>query len=227
MGRIDGDGPDVSETDQQRWPIDPIDRLSEVMFGLLMALTFTGTMSVTLGDGGTVRGILLAAIGCNIAWGIVDAIVYVLTTTTERARRLAQVEEIRTAPGQHGHDLLRALLPEAAGQALGEAEVKAIVTWLRQHPSQGTAAVLQRSDLKAAFAVFLMVTGATWPPILPFMLFDHVPLAMRVSNAVAVCMLFVIGLFLDREMKNGGHVMRWVIPVIGTAMVVVTIALGG
>ncbi len=80
----DGDG------DRAGWPLDPIDRLSEVMFGLLMALTFTGTMSVSLGDGATVRDILLAAVGCNIAWGLVDAVVYLMTTATERGRDQTQ-----------------------------------------------------------------------------------------------------------------------------------------
>ena len=73
-------------TQTDRWPLDPIDRQSEVMFGLLMTLTFTGTMSVALGAGATVREILMAALGSNIAWGIVDATVYLLTTAAERRR---------------------------------------------------------------------------------------------------------------------------------------------
>jgi hypothetical protein len=68
--------------------LDPISRLSEIMFGLLMTLTFTGTMSVVIGTGGDVRSVLIAALGFNLAWGIVDGTMHVLATVTERGREL-------------------------------------------------------------------------------------------------------------------------------------------
>ena len=221
----------MTETYRPVSPLDPIDRLSEVMFGLLMALTFTGTMSVTLGAGGTVKGILLAAIGCNIAWGIVDAIVYTVTTVTERVRGRAQVAAIRAAPEAEARARLRALLPEDAGAAMNDAETDAIITWLKKHrgtrPGQTVPGTLTRDDLGAGLLIFLTVTGATWPPILPFLLIDRVQLAMRLSNAIAVGMLFAIGWFLDQQMQTGARMMRWIVPVIGTVLVAVTIALGG
>lgn len=83
-------------TQTDHWPLDPIDRRSEVMFGLRMTLTFTGTMSVALGAGARVREMLMAALGCNIAWGLVDARVYLLKTATGRARRRGRSEPPRT-----------------------------------------------------------------------------------------------------------------------------------
>jgi hypothetical protein len=65
-----------------RWPPDPIDRQSEVMFGLRMTLTFTGPMRLALGAEAMVREILLAALGCNIALGLVDATIYLQTAAT-------------------------------------------------------------------------------------------------------------------------------------------------
>jgi len=215
-------------TQTNHWPLDPIDRQSEVMFGLLMTLTFTGTMSVALGSGATVREILMAALGCNIAWGIVDATVYLLTTATERARSRAQAASIRAAPDPEATAQLRALLPGRAGEMMSDEQAANILTFMRENPpAPDEGAVLQGSDLKAALQVFLLVTGATFPPVLPFLLFDSVPLAMRLSNAVAVAMLVVIGWRLDQEMQGGRHLMRWIIPVIGLLMVAVTIALGG
>jgi hypothetical protein len=212
--------------DRSRWPLDPIDRLSEVMFGLLMALTFTGTMSVALGAGATVRDILLAAIGCNIAWGLVDATVFLLTTATERGRDRARLAEIRAAEGDAARALARAALPGDAGDSLQDDEVDMILGWLRRQPPAARR-LLTGGDLRSAVLIFLLVTGATWPPILPFLLTDQVPLAMRLSNATAVLMLFGIGWFLDREIHEGSRVMRWTIPVVGVIMVAVTIALGG
>lgn len=213
--------------DKGGWPLDPIDRLSEVMFGLLMALTFTGTMSVSLGSGATVRDILLAALGCNIAWGIVDATVFLMTTATERARDRAKIAAVRHARGEEARRLARRALPGKAGETLHEEELDMILGWLRRQPDEVASRRLGRSDLRAAGLIFLLVTGATLPPVLPFLLTDQVGLAMRLSNAVAVVMLFGIGWFLDREIADGSRVMRWTIPVVGVMMVVVTIALGG
>ena len=71
--------------------LDPIDRISEVLFGLFMVLTFTGTLSVASAGREDVRTMLIAAIGCNTAWGFVDAMMYVLRTLVERSRRATQV----------------------------------------------------------------------------------------------------------------------------------------
>src|SRR5262249_21070463 len=49
--------------------LEPMDRISEVLFGLIMALTFTLTLGVVTADRIQVRTMLLAALGCNLAWG--------------------------------------------------------------------------------------------------------------------------------------------------------------
>jgi hypothetical protein len=109
-----------------RWPLDPINRQSEVMFGLLLPLTFTGTMSLALGAGATVREILLAARGCNIAGGLVDAAVSLLTSATEHGRGRAQAAAIRAASDPGAKAQLRALMPGRAGKARGDAQVGAM-----------------------------------------------------------------------------------------------------
>ena len=214
-----------SQTD--RWPPDPINRQSEVMFGLRMPLTFTGTMSVALGARATVREILLAARGCNIAWGPVDATVCLLTSATEHGRGRAQAAAIRAASETEAKAQLRAL-PGRAGKALSDAQVGAVLAWMRDTPPEpDVEPVLQRQDFIAAGQVFLLVTGAAFPPILPFLIVESVPLAMCLSDAVAVAMLVVIGWRLDQQMQGGRRLMRRIIPVIGLVMGTVTIALGG
>lgn len=66
--------------------LDPIDRVSEVIFGVLMAMTFIGAMNVAEAGQGEVRKTLVAALGCNIAWGLTDGIMYVVAILTERTR---------------------------------------------------------------------------------------------------------------------------------------------
>lgn len=205
--------------------LDPISRLSEIMFGLLMALTFTGTMSVAVAGGASVRSVLAAALGCNIAWGIVDAVMNVLTGITERNRDRALGIRIRQAAPEAARELLRAQVPDAAAGQLTEEELDGMVARMQSIPPPPMAR-LAMGDLRIALAVFALVVVATFPPVLPFLLFDELHRAMRWSNAVAVASLFVIGWMLDREM-GGGWRMRVAVPLVGSVLVATTIALGG
>ena len=205
--------------------LDPISRLSEIMFGLLMALTFTGTMSVAVAGGASVRSVLAAALGCNIAWGLVDGVMSVLTGITERNRDRAAGVELRRAAPDRAREILRRYLPGEAATALSDAELDRMIDRARQTeaPAFAGAGV---EDLKAAVSIFALVVLATLPPVLPFVVFDELHRAMRWSNAVAVASLFVIGRALDREM-GGGWRMSLTVPLIGSVLVATTIALGG
>lgn len=66
--------------------LDPVDRASEVVFGLLMAVSTTGSLSVASAGGEAVRTMMAAALGCNIAWGLADAVMYLIGIAVERAR---------------------------------------------------------------------------------------------------------------------------------------------
>jgi hypothetical protein len=65
--------------------LDPGERLSEILFGLIMVLTFTSTAHATLGEEQGVRELLIAALGCNIAWGIIDGGMYIMSAMLYRA----------------------------------------------------------------------------------------------------------------------------------------------
>ncbi len=207
--------------------LDPVSRLSEVMFGLLMTLTFTGTMSVALGAGETVPSILFAALGCNIAWGIVDAVMHLLTTAAERGRQRVRLARLHRAGPEGKVALMREMMPDGTGRDLSDDEAMWLAQLVERARERTPVQRLGREDFVAAAAVFVVVVTATFPPILPFLFMDDVRLAIRVSNAIAVAMLFGIGLGLDRYVEGGSRVMRWVVPMVGVALVASTIALGG
>jgi hypothetical protein len=57
--------------------LDPASRLGEILFGLIMVLAVTLTAGLRGAEGKAgVRQLLLAAIGSNVAWGIIDAVMY-------------------------------------------------------------------------------------------------------------------------------------------------------
>src|SRR6476620_12699309 len=77
--------------------LDPMDRISEVLFGLIMALSFTLTFAVATADNMAVRTMLLAALGCNLAWGIIDGGVYLLARLNQQGRAMLTWRAVRDA----------------------------------------------------------------------------------------------------------------------------------
>ena len=77
--------------------LDPIDRVSEVLFGLIMVLTFTGSLSVAEAGRDDVRTMLIGALGCNLAWGIIDGILYLMGCLAEKGQGLLIFRAVRKA----------------------------------------------------------------------------------------------------------------------------------
>ena len=75
--------------------LDPIDRISEVFFGLIMVLTSTGTLSVLTAGRVEVKTMIMGALGCNLAWGIIDAGMYLMGSLEERGRSLLTLRAVR------------------------------------------------------------------------------------------------------------------------------------
>jgi hypothetical protein len=63
--------------------LDPVERISEVLFGLIMALTFPGAISAAQ-ERGEIRTLLVGALTCNVAWGMIDAAMHRMACLTER-----------------------------------------------------------------------------------------------------------------------------------------------
>src|SRR5580765_96781 len=77
--------------------LEPIDRVSEVLFGLIMVLTFTGSLSVAEAGRDDVRAMLIGALGCNLAWGIIDGVLYLMGCLAEKGRGLLTFHAVRNA----------------------------------------------------------------------------------------------------------------------------------
>ena len=69
--------------------LKPSESLTEIVAGLIVVLSFTLAASVLSGGGQEgARAALLGAIGCNAAWGIIDAVFYMMASAFNRNRRL-------------------------------------------------------------------------------------------------------------------------------------------
>jgi VIT1/CCC1 family predicted Fe2+/Mn2+ transporter len=208
--------------------LDPVERLSEILFGLIMALTFTGSIHAASAGREEVRTMLFGAIGCNIAWGIVDAVMYLMTELVTRSRNARVISEIRRSTSPEKADaLLRDALPEGLAASLGPGEVAGIRRWLTQIPDPTRRPRLTTSSWRGALGVFLLVTLSTFPMSVPFFLVGDPTLALRLSHAVALASLFSIGFALGRYAGLRPILTGLAMLAIGVVLVAIAIALGG
>jgi hypothetical protein len=208
--------------------LDPIERISEVLFGLFMVLTFTGTLSVIDSGREEVRDMLIAAIGCNLAWGFVDAVMYVLRNLVARGRKGALVRALRdAAPPQRAHRLIGEEIGPVA-DALRTEELERVRQWIVAQPASALPRVaVTAADLQGALAVFLLVFLSTFPVVLPFVFIADAALAKRVSAAVAIAMLYFCGYAWGRHAGMKAWRTGLAMVLLGIGVEAVVIALGG
>jgi len=219
---------DPTERTVRRLVLDPIDRVSEMLFGLFMALTFVGAVSVTDAGQSDIRAMMIAALGCNLAWGLVDAVMYLVRTITDRGRSLTLSRIVRSLDRpERARRVIRGALPGAVAKVISDAEVDAIHGRLAALPPAAARARFNRDDLLAAVAIFLIVAGSTFPVVLPFLVFDDVAVAKTLSRGIALVMLFGGGLALGRYAGYGSWKAGLSMVGLGTALVIAIMALGG
>jgi hypothetical protein len=209
-------------------PLDPVDRYAEVIFGLIMVLTFTCTLSVAESGREDVRDMLIAALGCNVAWGIVDGVMYVVTSVIDRSRKVAVFRGVRHAATPEGaRAVVLAALPEGVAAVTDEASADRMVARARALPEIPIRPRIEAGDLKGALAACVLTVIATFPPTIPFLFVQDVGRALRLSNLVAVVSLFFVGYALGKETGVRPWYLGLVMVVLGTALVLTCIALGG
>jgi len=208
--------------------LDPIDRVSEILFGLFMVLTFTGTLSVATAGREDVRTMLIAAIGCNTAWGFVDAVMYVLRNLVGRGRRATLLQAVRSTGSP---DRARDLIAEHIGplaKGIDGAGLERVRQWLVAQPSHALPRIaVTGADLKAAFAVFLLVFSSTFPVVLPFVFASDLKFAMRLSAAIAMAMMCYCGAVWGRYAGMKAWKAALALTLLGAIVEAVVIALGG
>jgi len=207
--------------------LDPPERLSEVLFGVIMALTFTGSIHAAGAAREEFRTMLVGAIGCNIAWGIVDAVMYVLNDLVSRNRGVVLLRKLRRCAGrEEAYALITSVLPDRVAQALRTEELEAVRRRLEQLPEPSTARLTRRT-LRGALGVFLLVSLSTFPLVLPFLFVPDPVRALRSSHAIALTMLFLVGAAFGRYSGQRPIATGLGMVAIGVVLVLLTIALGG
>jgi VIT1/CCC1 family predicted Fe2+/Mn2+ transporter len=208
--------------------LDPIERSLEVLFGLIMVLTFTQSMSVLGAGREEVREMLIGALGCNLAWGIIDACFYVMGALSERGRGSQLLRRLReTTDDAAVSALMREAMPDVVVDAMSPDDRARLRGKLVGPAAPRRATGMTGSDLAGALGVFLLVFTSTLPVALPFLFVSDPRRALRLSNVVAVTLLFTIGYRLGAHSGTGPWRVGLFMVLLGSLLVALTIALGG
>jgi VIT1/CCC1 family predicted Fe2+/Mn2+ transporter len=153
---------------------------------------------------------------------------YLVASLTGRARNLMLLNNIRSAADQQeAHEGISEALPGRLGEAIGPIgleDMRRRITALTDIPAR---AGLRGDDFAGALGVFLLVVLSTFPVVIPFMLVSGTALAMRLSNAVALVMLFAGGYRLGKYAGLVAWRTGLAMAAVGGVLVSIIMALGG
>jgi len=207
------------------------ERLGELLFGLIMTLTFTLGAGIAVGDSPSASASLLyATLGCNVAWGVIDGALLMLGRMFDRGRlarlgdAIAAAAEERDALDVVAQELDDVLVP-VTSERHRLALYRDVVANVRAGPRRQPR--LDRKDFVAALAVFVLVFGATLPAVLPYLVIRDAWVAQRVSNALLIAVLFFVGYRWARYTSFRPLVAAFVVVGLAVALVSLAIALGG
>jgi hypothetical protein len=208
--------------------LDPIERISEFLFGLIMVLTLTCTFNTLGANRRSARTMLLEALGCNTAWAIIDAFFYLLNRLGERGRRGALLRKLHQASDPSEIRLILAdVLPPLMTPLLETQEIMSLRGKLTQFPESKVWPLLTREDWIGALGVFLLVFLSMFPVAVPFIFINNSLLATRVSNGIALVLLFLAGYSFGRFTNNNPWRAGLAMVIFGVIVVAVAIVFEG
>jgi cytochrome bd-type quinol oxidase subunit 1 len=211
-----------------RQALSSVDRLSEILFGLIMVLTFTGSLSIAQAGRDDVRTMLIGALGCNIAWGLIDAVLFLMGALAERNESLTAWNAARKAGDpEAGRRVVEEALPPVIASVMTPDELESVRQRLVALPHSPPRVGLDATNWRGAASVFLLVVATTFPVVVPFLLSENAHWALRMSNAIAISMLFITGYAFARLTGRQPWLTGILMVLLGAALVALTMALGG
>lgn len=170
--------------------LDPIDAVSTIFFSILFALLFTLTYGILIQRGvidrtfatGYGQELFVSILVAVTAWGIVDGVVYLLTSVFARNERIRLLHTIQTSDDDEKAvwavaDELDFILEPITSDAQREELYQDILKHMQIATPQTQG--LHREDLTGATATVLLSVAAVQPSLLPLLLLDDTAQASR------------------------------------------------
>ena len=206
--------------------------MGEILFGLIMTLTFTLAAGIVIQEEGRegAREMLIGILGCNLAWGIIDGVLYVLGQVFDRGRIRRIGFQVRQATSDdEARRLVAAELDETLGPMTDEPVRRklydAILERVRRVPAAPNP--VTRDDILGALAACWVVFACSIPAVLPFLFLDDPHVALRVSNVILIALLFFVGWRAALHTLAKPWLVGLTFMLVGVLLVALAIPLGG
>ncbi|WP_233873364.1 VIT1/CCC1 transporter family protein [Paraburkholderia adhaesiva] len=216
------------KSDMRRQVLNTVDRVCELCFGLFMALTFVGAVKAVTAGADEGNKMFFTALGCNLAWGLADAVMYLVRTLADRGQRLKLVQTVRQEQDQAvAVRALREALPDKLEPLVEDADLERIRARLATVPTLQPRAKYVFDDFVGALGIFLLVVLGTFPVALPFLVIQDLRTALIASRVLTLVMLFIAGYALGRYSGGGAMKAGLTMVALGVLLTMAIIALGG
>jgi VIT1/CCC1 family predicted Fe2+/Mn2+ transporter len=153
---------------------------------------------------------------------------YLMSNLTTRGNGLKTLRALRATSDPHeAHRTIADALPPLVASVMSETELETMRQRLVQMPEPRGRLMIDKDDWLGAVGVFLLVFLSTFPVVIPFIFIHEAQTALRVSNAVAIVMLFVCGFSLGRHAGQNPWLIGLAMVLLGAFLAALTLALGG
>lgn len=211
--------------------LEPTTILNESVFGLVMALTFTLGAGLIVKEGpDATRELLIGVLGCNLAWGIIDGMILLMGGMLDRSRKGQLIMGLKGLP-QEGERLalVRQHVEPVIEPYVLARDRESIYASVAEHLTGAEPEQIRpkKEEVFAAIATAWLVFASTFPAVLPFLFLDDRFIALRLSNALLLAMLFIVGYRWALATNSRPEVVGGSLMLTGLIMVLIAIPLGG
>ncbi|MGD0819098.1 MAG: hypothetical protein ABR986_11995 [Methanomassiliicoccales archaeon] len=219
----------------------PHERLVEILYGLVIALTITSAIRVITGGGRLdsleINLMATTSLGAGIAWGIIDAMLYILVIVFQKHRYTRIAGKINAAKDES--EALATIQEDLEDSLVGtlDAEDQKSVYRLVLHAQRRSSAAsythqpksinIAKEDIFGATQVFFAMLLATLVVVIPLLLIEPPHVAVLVSNVLAFIVLFAVGYTWAKHTNIRKTLFGIVLVALGAAIVGISLVLGG
>lgn len=201
-----------------------VDRTGEVAFAVIMVIIINGYVALSELNTGFVY-IVAVNLGACLSWGIIDGLIYALSSSMERNNIRNKLLTLKASP--KGNNALETVKTSLDGTFLAdfdekgkEAIARAIITHIPE-ASLGENKVLTKQELMGWLSIVTIYLIVGFLLALPFLVLPNKVFAWLVSNGVGVVWLFWYGVQLGKIAGKN----RWLLGMIMATISIVFLAL--